>query len=235
MNRKAVITGATKGIGRAIAEALATEGYDLAICSRHQADLDALKADFTERFPTIKLIAHAVDVSQKAEVLAFAAAITDAWKRVDVLVNNAGIILFGTIRDDAEDTLDTMINVNLMSAYHLTRALLPVMLARKRGYIFTICSTASLRPYVNCGSYSISKFALLGFSRNLREELKETGIKVTSILPGSTWSDSWAGFDAPESRLMQARDIAEVVMSALRMSPSAVIEEVLMRPQLGDV
>ena len=235
MNRKAVITGATKGIGRAIAEALATEGYDLAVCSRHQEDLDALKTEFNARFPDIKILTKAVDVSQKKEVLEFADSITQTWERVDVLVNNAGILISGSIQNEADDALETMLNVNLMSAYNLTRALLPTMLARKRGYIFNLCSTASIRVCTNGGSYSISKFALLGFSKNLREELKETGIKVTSILPGSTWSDSWAGFDAPESRLMQARDIGEVVISALRMSASAVIEEILMCPQLGDL
>ena len=235
MNRKAVITGATKGIGRAIAEALATEGYDLAVCSRHQEDLDALKTEFNARFPDIKILTKAVDVSQKKEVLEFADSITQTWERVDVLVNNAGILISGSIQNEADDALETMLNVNLMSAYNLTRALLPTMLARKRGYIFNLCSAASIRAYTNGGSYSISKFALLGFSKNLREELKETGIKVTSILPGATWSDSWAGFDAPESRLMQARDIGEVVVSALRMSASAVIEEILMRPQLGDL
>lgn len=235
MNRKAVITGATKGIGRAIAEALATEGYDLAVCSRSESDLKALKIDFTNRFPESEVITKVVDVSKKKEVLEFAQLIDSQWHRVDVLVNNAGIFISGSIKDEAEDALETMLQVNVMSAYHLTRALLPIMLERQRGYIFNLCSAASIRAYQNGGSYSISKFALLGFSKNLREELKETGIKVTSILPGATWSDSWAGFEAPESRLMQARDVAEVVVSALRMSASAVIEEILMRPQLGDL
>jgi short-subunit dehydrogenase len=235
MNRKAVITGATKGIGRAIAEALATEGYDLAVCSRNAADLEAMQMDFADRFPESQVIVKVVDVSQKKEVVEFAQLIVNQWNRVDVLVNNAGIFIPGSIVNEADDALETMLNVNVMSAYNLTRALLPTMLARKRGYIFNLCSAASIRSYTNGGSYSISKFALLGFSKNLREELKETGIKVTSILPGATWSDSWAGFEAPESRLMQARDIAEVVVSALRMSASAVIEEILMRPQLGDL
>ena len=235
MNIKAVITGATKGIGRAIAEALATEGYDLAVCSRHEADLQALQEDFADRFPHSEVLIKAVDVSQKKEITEFAQFVVNQWNRVDVLVNNAGVFIPGSIKNEAEDALETMLQVNLMSAYNLTRALLPTMEARKRGYIFNLCSAASIRAYTNGGSYSISKFALLGFSKNLREELKETGIKVTSILPGATWSDSWAGFEAPESRLMQARDIAEVVVSALRMSASAVIEEILMRPQLGDL
>jgi short-subunit dehydrogenase len=233
MNRKAVITGATKGIGRAIAEALATEGYDVAVCSRTAADLENMKIEFAERFPHIQLLTQVVDMSKKTEVEQFAQTIDSQWKRVDVLVNNAGIYIGGSIQSEAEGALETMIDTNLYSAYYLTRALLPLMLERQRGYIFNMCSIASIMPYG--GSYSISKFALLGFSKNLRHELKDKGIRVSAILPGGTWSESWAGFEAPAERLMQARDVAEVVIAALRMSASAVLEEIVMRPQLGDL
>jgi short-subunit dehydrogenase len=235
MLRKAVITGATKGIGRAIAESLATEGYDIAVCSRNAADLKTMAADFADRFGDVQFISKVVDMSQKEEVLAFAQFIDNQWHRVDVLVNNAGIFIPGAIHTEGEGLLEKMIETNLYSAYHLTRALLPLMLPLKKGYIFNMCSTASAAAYTNGGSYSISKYALLGFSKNLRQEMKTQGIKVTSILPGATWSDSWAGFEAPEERLMQARDIAEAVVSALRMSASAVVEEIVMRPQLGDL
>ena len=235
MVRKAVITGATKGIGRAIAENLATEGYDVAVCSRHEADLKEMEADFAERFADVQLLSKVVDVSKKEEVLAFAQFIDSQWHRVDILVNNAGVFIPGAIHTEGDGDLEKMIETNLYSAYYLTRALLPLMLPLKKGYIFNMCSTASASAYTNGGSYSISKYALLGFSKNLRQELKTHGIKVTSIMPGATWSDSWAGFEAPEERLMQARDIAEAVVSALRMSASAVVEEIVMRPQLGDL
>ena len=130
---------------------------------------------------------------------------------------------------EEDGTLETMINTNLYSAYHLTRALLPSMMNKGSGHIFNMCSVASLFAYPNGGSYSISKFALLGFSKVLREELKTSGVKVTSILPGATWSNSWSGVDLPESRLMQAKDIAIAVWQALQMSPSAVVEEILMQ------
>ena len=235
MVRKAVITGATKGIGRAIAESLATEGYDVAVCSRHEADLKEMAADFAERFADVQLLTRVVDVSKKEEVLAFAQFIDTQWHRVDILVNNAGIFIPGAIHTEGEGDLEKMIETNLYSAYYLTRALLPLMMPLKKGYIFNMCSTASASAYTNGGSYSISKYALLGFSKNLRQELKTHGIKVTSIMPGATWSDSWAGFEAPEERLMQARDIAEAVVAALRMSASAVVEEIVLRPQLGDL
>ncbi len=235
MNRKAIITGATKGIGRAIAEALATEGYDVAVCSRHEKDLEAMKQDFGLRFPRTTLIYQVVDVSHKSEIFAFAQFIENEWGRVDILINNAGVFLPGAIHTEDDEALETMIQTNLYSAYHLTKKILPLMLSQNKGYIFNMCSVASEKAYSNGGSYSISKFALLGFSKNLREELKPKGIKVTSILPGATWSDSWAGFEGPEERLMQARDIAEVVLAALRMSASAVIEDIVIRPQLGDL
>lgn len=235
MNRKAVITGATKGIGRAIAEALATEGYDIAVCSRSENDLKVMQEDFIIRFPRTGLIYQVVDVSQKNKIFDFAQFIETEWGRVDVLVNNAGIFLPGVIHTEDDSALETMMRTNLYSAYHLTKKVLPMMLSQNKGHIFNMCSVASEKAYPNGGSYSISKFALLGFSKNLREELKPKGIKVTSILPGATWSDSWAGFDGPEERLMQARDIAEVVLAALRMSASAVIEDIVLRPQLGDL
>ena len=235
MNRKAVVTGATKGIGRAIAEALATEGYDLAICSRTEEDLEALKKDFALRFPYISVFSKAVDMSKKEEVIQFGHDISVEWQKVDVLVNNAGAFIPGTILVGENGSLEAMIDVNLYSAYYLTKTIMPLMLSHKKGYIFNMCSVASMQAYKNGSDYSIAKFAMLGFSKNLREELKSQGIKVTSIIPGATWSESWAGYEAPPERLMKPRDIAEAIVAALRMSSGAVIEEIILRPQLGDI
>jgi short-subunit dehydrogenase len=235
MNRKAIITGATKGIGRAIAEALASEGYDLAICSRTENQLEELKNDFALRFPYITVFAKVVDMSKKDEVIAFGNDIAAKWQKLDVLVNNAGAFSPGGVLEKEENAIEHMIDTNLYSAYYLTQSVLHLMLSQKKGYIFNMCSVASLQAYNNGTNYSISKFALLGFSKNLREELKPKGIKVTAIMPGATWSDSWAGFEAPPERLMQPRDIAEVVLSALKMSSGAIIEDIILRPQLGDI
>lgn len=230
---KVIITGATKGIGRAIAETFAKEGADLAICARTTADLEAFKTDFNSKYPNIEVFTQSVDMSDKAAVLQFAEAIKSKWGQIDVLVNNAGLFIPGEVSKEEDGALEKMIETNLYSAYHLTRALLPTI--GSKGHIFNMCSIASVIAYPNGGSYSISKFALLGFSKVLREELKEQEIKVTAILPGATWSASWAGVDLPESRLMQANDIANAVVGAWKMSPSAVVEEIIIRPQLGDL
>ncbi len=235
MNKTAVITGATKGIGRAIAEYLAKAGYDLAVNARNVDDLEEMKQTIMEAHPDITVHVKATDMSIKSQVLDFGQWVLSTLPQIDVLVNNAGIFIPGELCHEEDGALESMINTNLYSAYYLTRSLIKPMKEKKVGHIFNMCSIASKIAYPNGGSYSISKFALLGFSKVLREELKEDGIKVVSILPGATWSNSWKGVDLPTARLMQATDIAEAVMGAIRMSPSAVVEEIIIRPQLGDL
>jgi len=109
------------------------------------------------------------------------------------------------------------------------------MMKAKSGHIFNMCSIASLAAYSNGGSYSISKFALLGFSKNLREELKSYNIKVTAVLPGAVYTDSWSGTGVSPERIMEADDVASMVHAATLLSPQACVEDIIMRPQLGDV
>lgn len=234
--KTAIITGATTGIGRGIAETLAAEGYQLAVCARSEAALRDMKTDFLARFPAVKLDTFTCDVRQKQQVRDFATASLDALGgTVGVLVNNAGVYLGGDSLTEPDDALETLIETNLYSAYHLSRAIAPHMQARRAGHIFNICSIASLAAYPHGSSYSISKFAMLGLGKVLREELKNDGIKVTNIMPGATWSNAWQGVELPDDRLMQASDIAQIVLSALRMSHAACLEDVIIRPQLGDL
>lgn len=233
----AIITGGTKGIGRAIADRLATEGYDLIICSRNAEDLAAAKNALMSLNPSISVTTAVVDMSKKAEVQRFGDTCLATLNKIDVLINNAGTFIPGAIYEEEDGALESMIETNLYSAYHLTRKLMPSMIEHKSGFIINMASIASFMAYPNGGSYSISKFALRGFSKVLREELKDKGIKVTTIMPGATWSHSWAGMkdQLPESRLMQAKDIADTVWGLLNLSASAVVEEVVLRPQLGDL
>lgn len=235
MNKIAVVTGATKGLGRAIAEIFAQNGFALCVCARTEADLDSMQVDWEERFPQSKLYPYPADLGKKSEVFEFATFVKKTCPRLDVLVNNAGIYLPGGVADEPEGTLETLLEINLLSAYYLTRALLPLMLPQRSGHIFNMCSVASIKAYPNGGAYSISKFALLGFSKNLREEMKPNGIKVTAVVSGAAWSDSWRGADFPENRLMQASDVAKAVWACYDLSDAAVVEEILLRPQLGDL
>ncbi len=230
-----IITGGTKGIGYAIAEALAKNGHNLCVCARSEGDLEAMQSSFASKYPAVKVHTKVADMSKKEEVLAFADFCLENCKTIDVLVNNAGIFLPGETLEEEDGALEKMIETNLYSAYYLSKKIVPVMKTAQAGYVINMCSIASKIAYPNGGSYSISKFALLGFSKVLREELKESGVKVTSILPGATWSNSWAGVDLPQERLMEANDIASVVANLISLGDSAVMEEVVLRPQLGDL
>lgn len=230
-----VITGATKGIGRALSILFAQKGHHLALCSRNQNDLNHLSEELKLIFPEIEIIAIATDVSIKSEVDHFATKILEKWDSIDILINNAGVFLPGSIHEEAEGNLEKMIHTNLYSAYYLTRNLLPKMIAKKSGYIFNVCSIASFMAYANGGSYAISKFALLGFSKCLREELKPHHIKVSAVMPGATFTDSWNGVEIPEERFIPAEDIAMIIYNTTLLSNRTVVEDIIIRPQLGDL
>lgn len=231
----AVITGASKGIGRAVAVKLAREGFNVALCARNSAALEETAAFIRQQSPAVQVIAMPVDMGDKQQVMSFAAAILAAFPTIDILVNNAGIFVPGALHQEPEGLLENMMAVNVYSAYHLTRQLLPPMIARRKGHIFNLCSTASYKAYPNGGAYSITKFALLGFSRNLREELKPHNVKVTTVSPGPTLTASWEGFEAPPDRMMEPEDIASIVWAAYTLAAQTVVEEVLLRPILGDI
>lgn len=229
-----VITGASKGIGKAIAEQFARSGADLFLCSRQMDKTLHWQQDLMEQYNT-SIISHNADLGVADEVKYFGKKVLEAFGKVDILINNAGVFEPGTVHQEPEGQLEKMMNVNLYSAYHLTRILAPAMIKNKSGHIFNICSVAALQAYPNGGSYSISKWALLGFSRNLREEMKPHGIKVTAVHPGATLTGSWEGFEIDPSRIMEADDIASMVLAAASLSPQACVEDILMRPQLGDL
>lgn len=231
----AVVTGATKGIGRAIAERLIQEGFDLAICARTQTDVSATAAALQALNSNACILGEVADLSERADVDRFAQKVMDTFASVDVLVNNAGIYRPGSVCTEPDGNLDYLLRLNLFSAYHLTRALLPRMQAAGKGHIFTMCSVAGLKAYPGGGAYSVSKFALEGFTQNLRLELMTQGIKVTAIQAGATMSDSWAGSDIPAERMMRAEDVASAIWSAYKLSPQSVVESILLRPQLGDL
>ena len=166
--KNVVITGASKGIGKSIAAMFAAEGASIFLCGRNEVNLYNTVAEFQAKYPDAVIKAKAADLSKKEQAIDFGNWV-NAQAITDILVNNAGQFLPGSIFNETDGLLEQMIAANLSSAYHLTRALLPAMMAAKKGYIFNMCSIASLHAYNNGGSYSISKFAMLGFSKNLRE------------------------------------------------------------------
>ncbi len=235
MNKLIVVTGGTRGIGRAVIGKFAGEGFDVITCSRSKTELDTLKRSVSQEYPSVEIFATVSDLSDKKQADGFCAFVRGLGRSIDVLVNNAGYFIGGEIATEPDGTLESMINANLYSAYHTTRGLVSLMVAKQRGHIFNMCSIASFMAYPNGGSYAISKFALLGFSKCLRAELMRDGIRVTAVMPGATRTESWAGTDLPDERFMKPEDVADAVFSAYLLSPRSVVEEIIIRPQLGDL
>jgi short-subunit dehydrogenase len=229
-----LITGASRGIGKAVAEVFAANNHDLFLSSRSEVALYKAMEDLQTNYPSISIKAKAFDLTDKQQAkdlgdwcLNFAVP--------DILVNNAGLFEPGSTYNEPEGTLESQLAINVSGAYHLTRTLLPQMMVRRSGHIFNICSIASLAAYKNGGAYSISKFAMYGFSKNLREEMKPHNIKVTAVHPGAAYTDSWEGFDNSSKRIMEAGDIAKMIYASTQLSAAACVEDIVMRPQLGDL
>ena len=231
----AIITGSTKGIGRALVFGLLKEGWNVAASSRDMEDLQSLKEEATRAYPTGQCLIHEVDFYKKENAIAYGKTMLGLWSQIDLLINNAGIFFPGAVHTEVDGVLEETMDLNLLSPYYLTRTILPRMMEQNKGHIINMCSIASIMSYPNGGAYTISKFALLGFSKALREEMKPFGIKVTSVMPGATWSASWEGADFPPERLMPPEDVAEIIISTTRLGPSSVVEDIIIRPQLGDL
>jgi short-subunit dehydrogenase len=235
MNKLTVISGGTKGIGRSLVEKFASQGFDIITCARTESDLKNLKKDLRKKFANIQISVFRADLASMNDRSAFIEFVLSHDKPVDVLINNAGLFLPGQIHNEQSGTLEKMIESNLYSAYYLTRGLIGPMIQRKEGYIFNMCSTASIMAYSNGGSYGISKFALLGMSKVLREEMKPFNIRVSAVLPGATYTASWEGADISPDRFMPPDDVAETIWNAYSLSARSVVEEILIRPMMGDL
>ena len=232
---KIVVSGSTKGIGKAIVEEFSNQASDIFLAARTRKDLDQQKLDLIHKNDQLNVYTFVADFSIASEVKAFGDYINSISDSVDILINNAGLFIPGNILEEKEGSFEQIISTNLSSVYHLSRKLIPGMISQGSGHIFNICSVASLKAYPNGGSYSISKFALYGLTQNLRSELMDKNIKVTAVIPGATWTDSWSGSGLPEDRLMQSSDIARSISSAYNLSGSTLVEEIILRPVKGDI
>jgi short-subunit dehydrogenase len=231
----AIITGATQGMGKAIAEVFLSNGFSVAICARSHNDLHAVEAEWKAKFPSAEILAYSADLTVKQDVLSFARHALERFPAIDVLVNNAGTYYPGTLAGEPEGNLEKLMNLNFFSSYHLTRQVLPAMRKKKGGHIFNMSSIAGLRAYANGGAYGITKYAMRGFSDNLRLELMPEGIKVTAVFPGATYTRSWHDSGVDPGRMMEASDIAKMVWAAYSLSPGANVDNIEIRPLKGDI
>ena len=230
-----VITGGSKGMGKALATKFAIAENSVFICARDENDLSNAAVEIQKENSYAQVQYFATDISSKPSAIEFAGWLEEQNIIPDILINNAGQFKPGSIYNESDGLLEQMIAANLYGAYHITRALLPSMMKKKSGHIFNMCSIASLSAYNNGGSYSISKYALMGFSKNLREELKPYNIKVTTVYPGAVYTASWEGSGIGPERIMEVNDITEMIYAASLLSPQACVEDIIIRPLQGDL
>jgi len=213
----AVVTGAGKGIGCAIAKTLAQKGYTIIACARTLEDLQLLQAEIPG------ILVFTADLATTEGVGALIVFVAAQCGVPDVIVNNVGKYTMDTMLTTNAKVFDELMQVNYWAGYRLTMPFLKAMAERGSGHIFTICSVASIEPKENASSYSITKHAQLGFSRNLAADLKATGVKVTAILPANVDTPSWDGFEGDRSTFLKPEDIANVVLEQLERGESGEI------------
>ncbi|RVT99990.1 SDR family oxidoreductase [Mucilaginibacter limnophilus] len=233
--KNALITGATKGMGRAITIALAKQGINVAICSRNAHELEAFKAELHEIAPQIKVVTAVADCSIKAELINFAEFTEKNMGFVGIIVNNVGMYRHLPILEDDENSFEKQVNTNLMPAYELYRFFGKKMVSAGEGHIFNICSVASLQPIAVAGVYSVTKYALLGLNKVMKLEMEPHGVKVTAIIPGSTYTDSWKGMEVDPNQMVLPEDIAEAITMILNMSVGANVDEMIIKPAGGQL
>lgn len=224
--KTAIITGAGKGIGKAIAAALAQEGVSLGLVARSNADLESLKSELTSSFPIDVHIVSA-DISNKEQVESAVSTLTEKLGSIDILINNAGIAQFGTLLDMEPEQWESIIQVNLMGTYYVTRAVLPTMLKQESGNIINIASTAGERGFATGSAYCASKFAVLGLTESLMQEVRKSNIRVTALTPSTvnTELSHRAGLKVgDEDRMMQPEDVAELTLAALKLPQRVFIK-----------
>jgi short-subunit dehydrogenase len=233
--KNALITGSTKGMGRAIAIAFAQEGINLAINSRNVDDLVAFKAELLKINPNIKVFTAVADGSDREQLLQFAGGARENLGQISIIVNNLGIYKYSKILNDEAGLFEKMIGTNLMPAYELYRFFGADMVAAGQGHIFNICSVASLNPVVEAGMYSVTKAALLSLNNTMRLEMQEHGVKVTAVIPGSTLTDSWKGQVVDQDTMVLPEDIASAIVNIYKMSKGANVDQIIIKPAGGQL
>ena len=225
--KTALVTGAGKGIGRAIARALAREGVHVGLVARTRGDLEALAAELGGQ--GVRASVAAADLADRASAEAAVAAVAAELGPVDILVNNAGMAERGTVLDMDPEAWERTFRVNLFGTYYVTRAVLPSMVERRSGDVINVASTAGLNGAATMSAYSGSKAAMLRLTESLVAEVRKHDVRVTALLPSTVNTELSASMGLPigaEERMMQPDDVAELVLSTLRLPRRVFVRDV---------
>lgn len=231
MTPTALVTGATEGIGRAIAFTLGRAGYRVGVCARTGPKVEALLQELAAA--GITAAGRACDVGEPAQVAALVALVTERLGPVDVLVNNAGIGLLMPFADLTLADWDAVMATNLRGLYLMTSAVLPGMRARKQGAIVNISSLAGKRGFPGGTAYAASKHAIMGFSESLMLEVRKDGVRVVAICPGSVDTKMIHAqdlFEKDPGKILKPEDVATAVLNVLQLPARATISQLDIRP-----
>ena len=228
----ALVTGGSRGIGKAIAMQLAQSGHDLFLVAKETEGLHKAAEEIDAQTGK-KPLWYACDLRDRDAISVFLRDTPNI--RPDVVVLCAGTFLEGSLSEGSLEAFNETLQVNLVANYQLIQGFVPRMVGLSKPRIVLIGSTAALESYHFGPLYGVSKWALRGFAQNLRAELKCKAIGVTLVNPGGTWTDLWAGEDLPPDRLLVPSDVASMVVAAISLSKQAVVEEIILRPMLGDM
>jgi len=224
----AVVTGASRGIGLAIARRLGQMGARVSLCARNAANLERAASDL--RAAGIQVLALRTDVTRGDEVASLVSETQRMFGPVDILVNNAGIGIFGPFQEQTEADWNAIMDTNLKSVFLVSRAVAPGMIRRKTGHIINIGSLAGKSAFANGAVYCASKWGLLGLTGCMAEELRAHGIRVSAICPGSVATEFSPHAGKDPARMLQPEDVAHAVAALVTQAPGSFISEVLMRP-----
>ena len=224
----AVVTGASRGIGLAIARRLGQMGARVSLCARNAENLERAASGL--RAAGIQVLALRTDVTRGDQVASLVSETQRTFGPVDILVNNAGIGIFGPFQEHTEADWNSVMDTNLKSVFLVSRAVAPEMIRRKTGHIINIASLAGKSAFANGAVYCASKWGLLGLTGCMAEELRAHGIRVSAICPGSVATEFSPHAGKDPARMLQPEDVAHAVAALVTQAPGSFISEVLMRP-----
>jgi 3-oxoacyl-[acyl-carrier protein] reductase len=224
----ALITGASRGIGFAIARRLGKMGARVSICARDQAKLDQTASVL--RGEGIETLAIRADVARSDQISALIQKTQQELGPIDILVNNAGIGLFGPFHEFGEADWNAVLDTNLKSVFLMSRAVAPEMMRRQTGHIVNISSLAGKNTFANGAIYCASKWGLMGLSGSMAEDLRGYGVRVSAICPGSVATEFSGQSGKIQSKILQPEDVAHAVAALVTQSSESFISEVHIRP-----
>ncbi|MFT6746948.1 MAG: 3-oxoacyl-[acyl-carrier protein] reductase [Glaciecola sp.] len=226
----ALITGASRGLGKALAVFFADKGFDLHLVARNSELLNEVKSELENQF-SVDVNVYPCDFSNPKNTEKLAVKLSSTIQQLDMLINNAGVFEMGILEESSSEQVQKLLNINLMGAFNLSKVFIPMFKKQGKGHVFNIGSIVTEHPRKDIAAYTISKFALKGLTETLRDELKDFQVKVTELIPGSINTSSWDGIDnIPKQDFIQTEELVQAIWMCFNNTIASNIETLTIRP-----